>query len=348
MSLIPSPRIALAALLTLSLLPNISWGQNTKNFPHIGQVIKLDPELDQYIPTDAKIEVVASGFDWSEGPVWIPDSNSKNGGFLVFSDVPKNVVYKWEYGIGITEYLKPSGYTGLSDYSKEQGSNGLTLDNKGQMISCEHGDRRVSVLTPGGGKRTLTDNYDGKRFNSPNDCCVDKKGNVYFTDPIYGLPKGEKDPLRELDYCGVFVYKTDGTTALVTKEFERPNGVALSPDNKTLYVAQSHAPAAIIKAFPLNDDGTVGTGRVVADLSEHMGKLPGSPDGLRVDAQGTIFTSGPGGVWVIKPDGKILGRLSIGEAIGNCTFGNKDGTYLYITADMYLCRIKTLTKGQGF
>jgi gluconolactonase len=337
----------LACLTTFSHQAFVS-AQDTLSYPTLGEIIRLKPELDQLIPGNAKIEVVAGGFDWAEGPQWIPSESSKAGGFLVFSDVPKNVIYKLEAGIGISEFLKPSGYTGLPGYSRESGSNGLTLDNKGQLICCEHGDRRVSVLTKGGGKMTLADKWQGKRFNSPNDVCVSKSGLVYFTDPIYGLPKGETDPLREIDFCGVYVIRQNGEVELLTKEFERPNGVTLSPDEKTLYIAQSHGPAAIIKALPVKEDGTVGEGKVLANLTEHMGKLPGAPDGLRTDAKGNIFTTGPGGVWVIKPDGTILGRISTGERTANCAFGGKDGSELYLTADMWICRVKTNTKGNGF
>src|SRR5580658_6519359 len=235
--------------------------QATKNFPVIGTIHRYDPQLDELIPKDAKIEVLTSRFKWAEGPVWV-----KDGGYLLFSDVIANQVMKWKEGDGVSVYLRPSGYTGLYPYSKEPGSNGNTLDSKGQLVSCEHGDRRVSVLTRGGGKRTLVDNYQGKRFNSPNDLCFKSNGDLYFTDPPYGLPTPES-PLREMDYCGVFRLAKNGVVTLLTKEMSRPNGLAFSPDEKTLYVANSDPDHAVWMAFPVNADGTLGKGKVFADVT---------------------------------------------------------------------------------
>jgi gluconolactonase len=212
---------------------------------------------------------------------------------------------------------------------------------------CEHGDRRISQMDWNGGKRTLVDNYMGKRLNSPNDAVFKSNGDLYFTDPIYGLPKKQDDPTREMDYCGVFRLSADGKVTLLTKEMTRPNGIAFSPDEKTLYVAQSDEKQAIWKAFPVNQDGTLGKSKIVYDATAQTSKLPGLPDGLKVDSKGNLFATGPGGVWIISPDGKVLGRIDTGVHTANCTWG-EDGTVLYITADMYLCRIKTTTKGAGW
>ncbi len=327
---------------TLLLGSRGAFAQATRNFPVIGTIHRYDPQLDELIPKDAKIEVLTSRFKWAEGPVWV-----KEGGFLLFSDVIANQVMKWKEGDGVSVYLKPSGYTGLYPYSKEPGSNGLTLDSKGQLVSCEHGDRRVSVLTHGGGKRTLVDNYQGKRFNSPNDLCFKSNGDLYFTDPPYGLPKLADDPARELDFCGVYRLSKDGKLTLLTKDMTRPNGLAFSPDEKTLYVAQSDPKAAIWMAFPVLDDGTLGPGKVFADVTENAAKLPGLPDGMKVDAKGNLFATGPGGCHVFSPQGKLLGRIDTGEKTANCAWGN-DGSTLYLCADMYLCRVKTTTKGAGW
>ena len=314
--------------------------QDTMNFPALGKIIREDPRLDQLIPPDAKIEVLASGFEWAEGPVW-----SKREKALLFSDVVMNQVMIWREGKGVSVYLKPSGFTGILPYSKEPGSNGLTFDGKGRLISCEHGDRRVSALEQGYGKRTLVDSYMGKRLNSPNDVIFDSHGNMFFTDPPYGLPKqGDGDPTRELDFCGVFRLSSDGKLTLLTKEMTKPNGIALSPDEKTLYVAQSDPAKAIWMAFPMNGDGTIGKGRVFADVTSMVGKFPGLPDGMKVDHNGNLFATGPGGVHIFAPDGKRLGRIETGEATANCAWGD-DGSTLYITADMYLCRVKTRTRG---
>jgi gluconolactonase len=313
--------------------------QDTVNFPVLGRIIREDPRLDQLIPPDAKIEVLTSGFEWAEGPVW-----SQREKALLFSDVVKNQVMIWREGKGVSVYLKRSGYTGIGPYSKEPGSNGLTMDSKGRLVSCEHGDRRVSMLEQGYGKRTLVDNYMGKRLNSPNDVIFDSRGNMLFTDPPYGLPKqGDGDPNRELDFCGVYRLSQDGKLTLLTKELTKPNGIALSPDEKTLYVAQSDPEKAIWMAYPMNADGTIGKGRVFADVTSMVGKFPGLPDGMKIDHNGNLFATGPGGVHIFAPDGKRLGRIETGEATANVAWGD-DGSTLYITADMYLCRIKTRTR----
>lgn len=319
-----------------------SMAQDTRNFPALGRIIRNDPALDQLIPADAKIEVLSSGFEWAEGPVWV-----KNGGYLLFSDVVKNMVMKWEEGKGVSMYLMPSGYTGLPNGNKEPGSNGLTIDAQGRLVSCEHGDRRVSVLETGQGKRTLVDSYQGKRLNSPNDLAYKSNGDLYFTDPPYGLPGQADSKLREMDFCGVYRLSKDGQLTLLTKEMTRPNGIAFSPDEKTLYVAQSDPQKAIWMAFPVNADGTLGKGRVFADVTSMVGKMPGLPDGMKVDRNGNLFATGPGGVHIYSPEGKLLGRLETGEATANCAWGN-DGSTLYITADMYICRVKTKTKGAGW
>ena len=316
--------------------------QQMSNFPTLGEVVRLDPAINQLIGTDAKIEVLAMGFDWSEGPVWVP----RDGGYLLFSDVPKNTVFKWSEQEGLSEFLKPSGYTGIKRYSDEPGSNGLTLDGAGRLISCEHGDRRVSAMAFGEGKLTVADRYDGKRLNSPNDVVVRSTGDVYFTDPPYGLPNREKDEHQEYGFCGVFRVSQDGEVSLISKEMTRPNGLAFSPDEKILYVAQSDGREPIIRAFDIAADGTASNSRVFYDSSELAGKLKGSMDGLKVDVQGNLFATGPGGIHVISPEGKLLGRIDTNEATANCAFGG-DGSVLYMTADMYLCRIQTKTKGAG-
>jgi len=298
--------------------------------------------LDELIAPDARLEVLATGFEWSEGPVW-----SRAGGFLLFSDIPRNSIMRWSATQGISLYMKPSGYTGVADYGREPGSNGLLFDSQGRLVLMEHGDRRVSRLEAGGGKRTLVDNFEGKRLNSPNDAVFRSNGDLYFTDPPYGLPKQAEDPARELDFCGVYRLSNGGVLTLLTKEMTRPNGIGFSPDERTLYVAQSDPRAAVWKAFPVKDDGTLGPGRIFHDATPLVGKFPGLPDGLKVDRNGNLWATGPGGVWIFSPDGKPLGRIDTGEATANCAFGD-DGSTLYITADMYLCRIRTKTRGLGW
>lgn len=301
----------------------------------IGRIERLDPRLDELVAADTQIEVLASGFTWSEGPVWVGDAKE---GHLLFSDIPRNSIFRWSPSRGIELFMNPSGYTGVTYYGLEPGSNGLAVDREGRLVACEHGDRRVSVLSHGGGKMTLVDRYEGKRLNSPNDLCFDASGSLYFTDPPYGLPNRADDPRRELDFCGVFRLDPNGQLTLLTKQLARPNGIGLSPDESTLYVAQSDPEQPIWMAFPLMADRTVGEGRIIYDAKKHLNEFPGLPDGLAVAPNGTIFGSGPGGIYVLTPDGTLLGRLITGGRTSNCTIG-ADSHSLYITADDKLCRV---------
>ncbi|MCA9054812.1 MAG: SMP-30/gluconolactonase/LRE family protein [Planctomycetaceae bacterium] len=334
-----------AVFLSLVVLSVTSCAaQDTLNFPVLGEILRLDPAVNAVLGDDAKLEVIAAGFDWTEGPCWVAGAGN-DPGYLLFSDIPPNRINKWVEGTGVSLFMQPSGYTGVADYGGEPGSNGLLLDPQGRLVCCEHGDRRLSVLTKDGGKRTLVDNYQGKRLNSPNDAVFKSNGDLYFTDPPYGLPNRWEDPLRELDFCGVYRLAKDGKLTLLTEEMTRPNGIGFSPDEKTLYVAQSDPDAPIWKAFPLKDDGTLGPSRVLYDASKELAAgLPGLPDGMAVAQSGHVFATGPGGVFIFSPEGKLVGRISTGERTSNCTLGGADGSTLYITADMYLCRIQTKAK----
>jgi len=316
------------------------------NYPTLGKVIRIAPELDKLMAIDAKIEVLSSGYQWTEGPVWV-----KNGEYLLFSDVPANTIYRWNEDDRLaTPFLKPSGYTGMGRYSYEPGSNGLIINQKGELVACEHGDRRVSAMPLAvGGKRTLADNFQGKRFNSPNDVVQHSSGAYYFTDPPYGLDKHENDQTRETDIFGVYRIGTDGKVTIATAELQRPNGLAFSPDEKTLYVAQSDPDRAIIMAYPVQDDGSLAKGRVFFDATSmgKINKLKGLPDGMKIDKKGNLFATGPGGVLIISPEGKLLGRIDTNEPTANCAWGD-DGSTLYITSNMHLCRIRTLAVGVGF
>lgn len=332
-------------IVAIGLLNIFSHIAMSQNYPTIGKIVRLESALDALVATDTKIEVLASGFEWSEGPAWV-----KEGGYLLFSDVPTNTVYQWSAKEGLKTFLKPSGYTGRLEYGNEPGSNGLTINQKGELVLCEHGDRRVSVmpLKNTGGKKTIADNFAGKRFNSPNDVVQHSSGAYYFTDPPYGLPLKDQDPTRETPWFGVYRVATDGAVVLLTKEMTRPNGLAFSPDEKTLYVAQSDPDKAVIMAFAVKSDGSLDGGKVLFDATPMVKQgLPGLPDGLRVDKDGYLWATGPGGVLILTPTGKLLGRIDTGEATANCAWGD-DGSVLYITADMYLCRVKTKTKGAGW
>ncbi|MCP9763192.1 SMP-30/gluconolactonase/LRE family protein [Lacihabitans soyangensis] len=331
--------------LTLSLTLMITTYFSSAQKPKIGKIISNDPSLSTLIDVNSQLEILGEGFEWSDGPIWVKDGN-----YLLFSDVPKNIIYKWKEGEKITEFLNPSGYTGIMPYSNEPGSNGLTLTNDGKfLLACEHGDRRITKmpLAGKGGKFALADTWEGKRFNSPNDLVQAKSGHIYFTDPPYGLPDFVDDKSREIEYFGVYRISPDRKVTLEIKDLVRPNGVALSPDHKTLYVAQSDEKAYIL-GYPINSDGSVGKGKLLFDAS-YLNKegLKGAPDGLKVDEKGNIFTTGPGGVIILSPQGKLLGRIETGAATANLAWG-EDGSTLFITADMYLLKIKTKTKGANF
>ena len=313
--------------------------------PTVGSIERLHSNIDALIAPGVEIEVLATGFAWSEGPVWVSHSD---GGLpsqsLLFSDIPNNRIHCWNLKTGLSVFLEPAGFTGPASYGREQGSNGLALDAAGRLLCCEHGDRRISVLEKNGGKRTLADAWDGKRFNSPNDLAVHTSGTIYFTDPPYGLPDGFDDARREIDCCGVFRLQPDGTVDLVCNTMTRPNGIAFSPDQKKLYVAQSDPNEPILKVFNILEDGRLDAGMTFFDATTLTERRKGNPDGLAVDVQGNLFATGPGGVLVISPDGTHLGTILTGQKTANCCFG-EDGRSLFITADMYLCRIRLATRG---
>ena len=311
----------------------------------IGTVEVLDEVLTSLVAVDAQLEVLAEGFDWSEGPVWV-----NSGEFLLFSDVPTNRIYQWMEGSEVNIFLEPSGYTGTEARGGEVGSNGLTLDSEGHLVIAQHGDRRVarldtSVLEPQPVYETITEQYDGKRYNSPNDLVYHSNGTLYFTDPPYGLEFRMSDPAKELDFQGMYSVSPDGTVQLLESAMSRPNGLAFSPDESTLYVANSDPERAIWMAYDVLPDGGISNGRVFFDATDLVEEgLPGLPDGLKVDVSGNLFATGPGGVLILSPEGVHLGTINTTQATSNCAFGG-DGSLLYITADMFLLRIQLLTKG---
>ena len=306
----------------------------------IGSIERLDPAFDQLVPADGRLEVLASGFEWSEGPVWVAKTQT-----LLFSDIPRNEIVAWNADRGCYVFRKSSGYSGSAKFEgPEPGTNGLALEPQGRLIMCCHGDRAIRRLEADGTVTTLADRFQGRRFNSPNDLVFRANGDLYFTDPPYGLPGGLEGPHAELSWCGVYRRTPDGTLTLLNQSMTRPNGIGFAPDGKTLYVAQSDPEAALWMAFPVHDDGTLGAGRVLYDATRFVGQRPGLPDGLAIDVLGNLWATGPGGVLVLSPAGRLLGRLDTGQATANCTFGD-DGKTLYITADMHLCRIRTLVSG---
>jgi gluconolactonase len=337
-------RALLSLPLTLVVAMTLTAAEPTaENLPPtLGSIERLDPAFDKLVPQDAKIEVLAGGFTWTEGVCWI-----KDGGYLLFSDIPPNKIMKWTPG-KIEVWKERVGYTGKEPFKGEEpGTNGLLVDPQGRLVCCCHGDRVVKRIEKDGKITVIADKYDGKRFNSPNDLIFHSSGDMYFTDPPYGLPLREKDPARELDWFGVYRLGRDGKVTLLTKEMTRPNGIGFSPDFQTLYVAQSDPEAAVLKAFPVNADGTLGKSRMVYDFTKWVKDRPGLPDGMAVDSQGHIWATAPGGVYCLTPEGKVLGRLNTGERTANCKFGD-DGKTLYLAADDYVCRVKTNAKGLGY
>jgi len=311
----------------------------------VGSIERKSPGLDDLVSRDAKLKVIASGFDWSEGPVWVA-----KGKYLLFSDIPPNKIHKWKEGKGLSLYLKPSGYTGSKKRAGEVGSNGLLVDKQGRLVLCQHGDRRIARMEalmsePKARYATLASHYEGKRFNSPNDAVFHSNGDLYFTDPPYGLEKRMEDPAKKIEFQGVYRLSRDGRVTLLTKELSRPNGIAFSPDEKTLYVANSDPKRAIWMAYNVRKDGQLGNGRLFYDVTEWVGKRKGLPDGMKVDQAGNLFATGPGGVWVFDSKGRHLGTLLTGQATSNCAFGD-NGSTLYITADMHILRIRLKTKGK--
>ncbi len=305
----------------------------------LGSIERLDDRINALIPNGAVIEVLGEGHDWSEGPVWIESEQ-----MLLYSDIPPNAIYKWTEEGGTALYLQPSGYTGHIEREGEPGSNGLLLNAKGELVLCQHGDRRIAKYVgdfsnPQPQYETIVETYEGKRFNSPNDATYSKNGTLYFTDPPYGLEGNVDDPAKEIRFQGVYRLDPQGNLTLLTDQMSRPNGIALSPDEQTLYVANSDPDHAVWMAFPLQADGTLGEGRVIYDATSLVGKEKGLPDGLKVHPSGNLFATGPGGVWIITPEGEVLGKIKTGEATANCAFDNGFEN-LFITADMYLLRVK--------
>ncbi len=304
-----------------------------------GSIQRLSPELDQIIPEEAQIEILADGFTWSEGPLWVEEQ-----GILLFSDVPENKIYQWNEAEGLQVFLEPSGYTGTTARGGEPGSNGLILDAEGNLILCQHGDRRVALWegdwrNPQPEFTTIVAAYEGKQFNSPNDVVMSSKGEFYFTDPPYGLEKQMDDPKKELDFQGVYHFSKTGEIHLITKELSRPNGIALSPDEQKLYVANSDPERALWMVYDLDEKGLAKSSEVLYDATEKVKDAPGLPDGMKVDRQGHLFATGPGGVWIFNAQGEHLGTIQTGVPTANCALDEKN-KILYMTADNYLMRVK--------
>lgn len=303
----------------------------------IGSLEFLDPRMEDLIDKNAKIELLAEGFDWAEGPVWVDRLNG-----VLFSDVPNNKVYMWNEKKGLSIFIEPSGMTNYSPTNKSDGSNGLALDKNGNLILCQHGDRTVARLKKWNFKNPsfdiIVEKYEGKRLNSPNDLVFDKSGSIYFTDPPYGLKIQDDDPLKELNFNGIYRWSESKGIELLSKSMKRPNGIILSEDEKTIYVGNSDKDNNVIIAFDNDKNGLVNE-RVFFDGNKLSKNRVGLFDGLKLHSSGIIFTTGPGGVLLLDSKGKHLGTIMPGKATANCAF-DSDESYLYLTSDNVLARIK--------
>lgn len=306
------------------------------------KVTRFDPALDAILPANSKLEKLADGFAFTEGPVWQP----ADGGHLLFSDPNNNRVYRWSAHDGSTSVFRTkSGYSGVDIGSYRQpGSNGLALDGEGRLSLCEHGNRRVTRLEKNGLLTVLADRYEGRRLNSPNDLIYRGDGVLFFTDPFFGLPKFATDPARELDFTGVFALR-DGKVNLVTRELTGPNGIAFSPDQKSLYVGNWDDNRKIVMRYKPDADGVAGAGEIFADLTKEPGD--DAIDGVKVDEAGNVYISGPGGLWIFSAAGKRLGLLAGPEQPHNMAWGDADHRTLYITAQNSLYRLRLSVPGAG-
>lgn len=311
-----------------------------------GMVRRQAAALDALVDVNAPVEQIGWGYSWAEGPVWV-----KDGGYLLFSDPRTNTVYRWLPGAPPAEFLKPSGYDGDPNPGlREPGSNGLTIDASGALVMCDSGTRAVAKVDLKTKKKTiLIDKFEGKKLNSPNDLCIAKSGAIYFTDPPYGLEGVDASPLKELAFSGVYRLDPSGTLSVLDKELSKPNGIALSPDETTLYVTNSDPAKPVLKSYALGPDGLVKSSAVLFDFTALMRpEAKGNPDGLKVDQDGNLFVAGPGGILILSKEGRLLGLINVtGRAAPNCAFG-EDGSTLFICATDIVAKIRLKTKGAGW
>jgi gluconolactonase len=302
-------------------------------------VTRVDPALDAIVPKGLMVEKLAGGFIFTEGPVWIPD------GYLLFSDPNANTIYRWTPDGQVSVFRTKSGYSGfdVAEYG-QPGSNGITLDSEGRVTIDEHGNRRVIRIEKTGAVTVLADRFEGKRLNSPNDLVYRSDGTLFFTDPPFGLPKAFGDHRKELPFSGVYSLK-DGTLRLVSKDLTGPNGIAFSPDERVLYVANWDEKRKVVMRYRVNADATLEKGDVFFDMTAAPGE--DALDGIKVDVQGNLYVSGPGGLWILSPEGQHLGTIAGPEHPHNLAWGGDDGRTLFLTAQTGLYRIRLKVPGVG-
>jgi gluconolactonase len=329
---------SLSAILALAAAPSVSAMASPPS------VEARLPAFERLVPRGAAVQTVAEGFQWAEGPVWIAD---EGGGSLLFSDVPRNRIYRWVPGAGAAAiFLEPSGGTETAGF-REPGSNGLKPGGRGLLLIADQGNRGIALLDlRTRTKRLLSERFEGRRFNSPNDLAVGPDGAIWFTDPPYGLEGVDASPLKEQPVNGVYRRAPDGTVSRVESDLKFPNGIAFSPSGRTLYVSNSDPARAVILAWDVDQDGRLSHRRVFADMTAAAPRgLPGLPDGMTVDAAGNLWATGPAGIHVFAPDGRELGLVSTGAAISNCTFGGPDGRTLYMTSTHKVAALRTHVRG---
>ena len=302
------------------------------------QVVKYSSKLDDIISEKAQVEVIAQGFIWCEGPLWVEKEQ-----MLLFSDVPANTIYKWTKQKGKEVYLKPSGYTSTVKRGGETGSNGLMLNSKGQLVLCQHGDRRVALMNASLQKPepkfvTLAGSYQGKKFNSPNDAALRSNGDIFFTDPPYGLEKNMDDPSKETKYQGVYKASANGKVTLLTDSITRPNGIAFFPGEKRILVANSDPEKPFWYVYDIGKNDALTNGRIFYNATKDSKTDQGVPDGLKIDSKGIVYATGPGGVWIFDKQGNVLGKIKVNDLTSNCSI-SKDRT-LYITANHAVLKVK--------
>jgi gluconolactonase len=300
-------------------------------------IIRLRPEIDDLVSADARIEKIAGGFIFTEGPVWLPS------GALWFSDIPGNVVRQWTPDGKVVELLRPGGYDGNSlPAGGFIGPNGMTAGPDGTVLLCQHGNRRIVQIGPDMTVKVVVDTFEGKKLNAPNDLVYRSDGTLYFTDPPYGLPRGDDDPMKELPFNGVFKL-SGGRLQLLIRDLTRPNGIGFSPDEKTLYVSNSDEKRRIWMRYDVAADGSVSNGSVFFDATAD--EASGVPDGLKIDVRGNVWATAPSAVYVLSPSGTLLGAIKPPEDPANCAWGD-DGRSFYMTAETSVYRIRTLVTGQ--
>ena len=312
--------------------------QKTDGPPPAAVIESLDESFHQIIHDTARVEIIAEGFEWSEGPLWLD-----NYGTLLFSDIPTNTIYRWSPQTGKQVYLKPSGYTGKDKRGGETGSNGLLLDTLDRLVLCQHGNRQLAVMEapindPKPNFKPLAANYQGKKFNSPNDLAIRSNGDIFFTDPPYGLEKGMNDSLKEIPFQGVYRVTPSGQVTLLLDSITRPNGIAVTRDEQSLIIANSDPKKKIWYAYDFGPNDSLINPRIFYDATNDPSPV-GSPDGLKIDRSGNVFATGPGGIWIFNSEGLALGRIKFSEPTSNVALSADERT-LFITADMYVLRVK--------